>query len=82
MDELNRLKILHALTTYDRKQSTRKGHNPYALAHYAGALARVSEGVDKGQDLREAILNWFVGPLADLVLKSVGLAPRTQDEKR
>ena len=48
--------LTHALTRYDRAQSTRKGYNHYALGIYLGrvddVLARVAHGKSVADALR------------------------------
>jgi hypothetical protein len=73
--------ILNAVTTYDRKQSTKKYYNHYALALYCAAVGKVFRHVENGAELRTALLNCFVGQLANVVLKSVKLDKMTEDEK-
>jgi len=82
MTELQRLRILNALTEYDRKQSRKRGHNPYALALYCKALTNVAKHCENGAELRLAILNCFEDRLLDIVLKSVDLPISTIDENR
>lgn len=82
MDPRLRFKLSHAVTDYDRKQSRRKGHNPYALAHYLGAVQQIESAVDAGAELRSAILRRMTGRLADVVLKAAGLERMTDAEAR
>ena len=65
--------ILNAVATYDRKQEKKKYYNRYALAQYCAAVTNVFAAVEQGQELRTAILQCFVGQLANVVLKSVNL---------
>lgn len=82
MDALVRHKLSHAATEYDRKQSTRKGYNMYALSHYLGAVQDIEEDVDKGVELRKAIVTRTTGRLATALLKAVGLPALTVEEAR
>lgn len=82
MDPLTRHKLTHAVTEYDRKQSTRRGYNPYALSHYLGAVQQIETDVDAGADLRAAILDNLLGRLATAALKAVGLPALTLEESR
>jgi hypothetical protein len=82
MDARTRSQLIHAVTEYDRRQSKRPGHNPYAIAHYCGAVQNVETAVDGGMDLRAAIMDSFNGRLCDWVLKSVNLPTMTKDEAR
>jgi hypothetical protein len=79
MDTKTHATILNTLTTYDRRYNKR---NPYALGHYAKALNAVRWHVERGQDLRTAIVAFFTGKLCDRVLKSVGLELMTDSEAR
>lgn len=82
MDIHTHHKLTHALTEYDRKQSTRKYYNRYALPQYFGALQSVTEAVDGGQSLRKALTDNFCGRLLDVLLKSVGEPKSTDSEQR
>lgn len=75
-------KITHAVTEYDRKQSTRKGYSIYALSHYLGACQETATDVDSGIPLRQALTAHFCGRLLDVVLKAVGEAKSTDTEQR
>ena len=75
-------KLVSAATQYDMRQSTRRGHNPYALAHYMGAVADIDADLNAGTPLREAILRHTSDRLATVLLKSVGLPALTRDEAR
>ncbi len=75
-------RLLHVLTEYDRKQSTRRGYNIYALAHYMAALARIREDLAGGIETRRAITSHFCGQLANLCLREAGLPVLTDAEKR
>ena len=82
MDTLTHAKLLNALTAYDRKQSTKKFYNRYALGHYCAALGRARELMAEGQTLRAALLATFNDRLLSAVLKSVGEPDFTRDELR
>lgn len=82
MNKTLRARIFMALTEYDRKQSTKKHHNPYALAHYCGALERLEERVNNGVELRKAICQTFHGAVGNVVMKAAGLPKMTNDEQR
>jgi hypothetical protein len=76
-------KLLHAVTEYDRKQSTKKGYNMYALSHYCGAInQRVIPAINQGVPIRKAILMGFCGRLADVCLRAVGEPKTTDAEQR
>lgn len=82
MQTADRIKLFNALTAYDKKQSTKKGYNPYALGHYAAALSRTAEMVENGAELREAIIRCFLGRLQTALLKAVGESAATREESR
>ena len=51
--------LVHELTTLDREESTRKGWNPYALAHYLRAAEDVAVAVAAGVDRESAFADAF-----------------------
>lgn len=68
-----RLKLFNALTEYDRKQSTKRGYNPYALGHYAKALQSVEKDMEHGApSIRIALLVNFNARLLSAMLRAVG----------
>lgn len=75
-------KLVHTLTEYDRKQSGKRGYNPYALAHYLGAVQRFDELVKEGKPTRQALCECFCGRLLDLALKTAGEQKSTDAEQR
>lgn len=65
-----RPKIVHALTQYDIKQSTRKGYNRYAMAQYFAALDEALQNIINGDQLPEdAFRDVFNEPLLTIVWK-------------
>lgn len=80
MTEAQRFGLSQALTTYDRKQSTKKHHNPYALGLYFQALERCERMSSAGHDLRLCLLNCFNGKLLDYLLKTLKLPLTTKEE--
>jgi hypothetical protein len=74
-------KLVHAVTEYDRKQSTRKHYNIYALAQYLQAIERVDSEIP-AKGLRAALTGNFNGRLLDVCLKAVGLPTSTVEEQR
>lgn len=82
MDPRTRHQLSHAVTEYDRRQSTRKGYNPYALSLYLGAVQEIEADVDAGTDLRASIVAHTTGRLATALLKAVGLPALTIEEAR
>src|SRR5579864_33188 len=47
--------LVHTATEHDRKESTKKYHNPYALPHYFQAIKSAEEEVKGGKPLRKAL---------------------------
>lgn len=70
--------LLHQLTIEDRRQKS----NPYALAHYCGALQHVEELIAEGVSLRDGLKRAFCGPMVNRLIKAAGLAPLTEAEIR
>jgi len=64
-------RIVHALTAYDRKQSTRKGYNVYALPLYFRALDEACEIVAGGASWENALTEVFEGPVLKAAMKAV-----------
>lgn len=82
MDPSTRAKIINAFTAYDRRASSRKDHNPYALGHYCKALHRVDRYLEAGYPLRSAIVSCFCGRLCDSILRAIGEPLMTKEEAR
>lgn len=78
IDPRTRIALIHVLTVADRRQKS----NPYALAHYCGALQHAEELTADGVTLREALMTAFCGPLVARLIKAAGLAPLTEAEIR
>lgn len=68
-----RPRLLHIVTEYDRRQSKRKGYNPYALAHYCRAIGNVMEAIGNGEPIEQALKHGFCGSLLRHVAKKLGL---------
>jgi len=66
-----RLKMVNAVTEFDRKQSTKKGYSPYALAQYFQAIERIAEDMANGFCVLDAIERNFIGRLAEIVKKTI-----------
>lgn len=71
-------KLIHAVTDYDRKQSTKPGHNPYALGIYFERVDAICADIDAGADPRAAIVAGFTGRLVASCLRELGLPPWTK----
>ena len=78
IDPHTRVRLMHALTVADRRQKS----NPYALAHYCGALQHAEELMADGADLRAALKTAFCGRLVSQLVKAAGLPPLTEAEIR
>ena len=79
--ELSRV-LVSAATEYDKSQSTKPGHNPYALPQYFAAIDQVEKDhFDNGLTIREALVRNFTGRLLDVMLKAVGLPKSTREEQ-
>ena len=69
------LRLVNAVTNYDRKESKKKYHNHYynhyALPQYLQGVNGVIEYLNNGMELRKAIKQCFIGRLADDCLKAV-----------
>ena len=67
-------KLIHAVTQYDMKMETRKGHNIYALPQYFAAVDDAMEYVDqKGWPVEKALRYCFNDRLLDICLKAVSM---------
>jgi hypothetical protein len=75
-------KIVHAFTEHDRRESLKRHYNRYALAQYCEAGSRVAAYVSLGYNQRDAVLACFCGPLANKILRALGLPLMTKDEAR
>lgn len=74
--------LVHAVTEYDRKESTKRGYNRYALPQYIGRIQEIDEDLKNGADLRSALVAAFCGKrLLDSCLKAVGLPKSTDQDK-
>ncbi len=77
-----RERLTHALTEWDRKQSTKRGYNPYALAQYLMAVDRVTNAMNCGVSVREALLDNFCDRLLNLCINTLNLDRATDAECR
>lgn len=71
-----------AVTEYDRRQSKRKGYNPYALGQYLSAVNDIGALLAIDAEPRKAILSRMKGRLADHCLKALSLPLQTAEELR
>lgn len=74
--------LVHAVTAFDRKQSTKRGYNIYALGQYLIRVDEVCADIDKGAETRAAIVAGFNGRLADACLRALNLPITSEDECR
>lgn len=68
------------MTRYDMKQSKKLGYNHYALSLYLERIDLICADVEKGVDVRAAIVAGFSGRVADACLKAVELSSTTKSE--
>ena len=66
-------KLVMILTEYDRRQSTRKNYNKYALGQYFRAIENVEDAIMAGKSLEDALPEGFCGPLLRYIAKKLGL---------
>lgn len=64
-------RLAMAVTEYDRKQSTRKGYNSYALAMYLGAVQDACAMIEDGKSADSALRECFDDRLLDICLKVI-----------
>lgn len=64
-------KLEHAVTSYDRKQSTKRGHNPYALGHYFAALNEAEAMTIKGTAWKQALEAVFCDRILQVCLSAL-----------
>ena len=64
-------RIIHALTAYDRQQSSRRGFNPHALAMYFQALDEAEEMVSKGKTWERALSDVFNDRVLTVALEAI-----------
>jgi hypothetical protein len=76
-----RFTLVHAVTEYDRKQSTRKHYNRYALPQYLMAIDHVTNAVNCGRTRRDALVDKFNGRLLDVCLKALNMDKSTREEQ-
>lgn len=64
-------RIVHALTAYDRQQSSRRGSNPHALAMYFQALDEAEEMVSKGKTWEKALNAVYCDRVLTVALEAI-----------
>jgi hypothetical protein len=80
LTDAQELALVTSLRKYDERQAKGRAYNPYAFAHYCRALQIVRAHVAEGHDVRTAILNAFVGTLANRLIKALKLEPMSKAE--
>lgn len=73
-------KLIHAVTQYDRKQSTKRGYNPHALGIYFEWIDEVCADIERGAPIRESVMAGFNDRLLDVCLRALGLPACTEKE--
>lgn len=73
-------RLIHVLTDYDRKQSTRKHYNRHALGIYFQRVDDICADIAAGADPRAAIVAGFTGSLLSAVLRGMKLEKPTDSE--
>lgn len=74
---------LHSLVTqWDALESKRPHHNPHALGIYFQRVAEVLADVERGADVRAAVIAGFCGRLVDFILRGLKLKITTKFEAR
>lgn len=72
--------LIHALTEYDRKQSTKRFYNPHALGIYFQRVNAVCADIERGATPRAALLAGFNDRLLDVCLRAIGESKSTPDD--
>ena len=72
--------LAHAVTAFDRKQSTKAHYNHYALGQYLIRVEQVIDDIGAGADPADAICAGFTkGPLRNACLKAIGIKADSRD---
>lgn len=70
-----------AIMAYDRGESKKPYYNRYAMPQLLKRVTDVVADIERGADVRMAILAGFNGRVLDKALKAVGLPRATPEEK-
>lgn len=73
--------LTHAVTAYDRKQSTKRFYNHYALAQYFERIEEICADVERGADVRKAVVAGFSDRLLDHCLRALNMPLFTREEQ-
>ena len=76
-----RPRLISAATAYDEKQSKKKFYNPHAIGIYFKAVDGVISDIKKGFTPRQALMRRFCDRLLSHMLKAIGEADFTKEEK-
>lgn len=77
-----RQKLVHAVTEYDRKESTKKYYNIHALPQYLRGIDEAMHLIDDGLSIRAALVHHFSGRLLNTLLRTMGETKATDAEQR
>ena len=73
-------RLVHAVTEFDRRASTRKGYNPYALGSYLERVDAIAQDIANGASPRKALCAGLSDRLLDHCLKAIGEPPFKREE--
>jgi hypothetical protein len=73
--------LFSAVAEYDRRESRKKGYNPFTAGHLMRALDKMKVDMDEGATVRKALVMNFVGRLLDICLVAVGEPKATPLER-
>jgi len=74
--------LVSAATQYDNREASKLGHNRWALPQYFQMIDDVCADVDRGANVRDAIVAGFSGRLANALLKAAGQSGYTVEDAR
>ena len=79
---LNEIKsrLISAVTAWDRKQLSKKHHNPHALVIYIERVDEVMRDIESGTNPRAAIIRGFNDRLLDHCLRSLDMETASIEE--
>ena len=70
--KLLHVKLVNAVTEYDRRQAKKKFYNIHALAMYIGKIQDIEENLNKGMTIENALKQSFCGQLLRFIAKRIG----------
>lgn len=74
-----KFRLIHGLTAYDQRQSTKRGYNRYALGIYLGRVDDICADVERGADIASAIRRGFSGAVLRAACKAAGVPIQADD---